>query len=72
MKVAPTFGGATDGVTLEGPLAAVMRRAAYLYRQPTDQQRLRVASSWAQQGAKQAAQLAQDILAGRGPGSASS
>jgi len=24
-------------VTLEGPLAGVLRRAAYLYRQPTDQ-----------------------------------
>ena len=26
-------------MTLEGPLAGVLRRAAYLYRQPTDQVR---------------------------------
>lgn len=44
-------GGATSdsGVTLEGPLAAVLRRVAYLYRQPTNEQRLNVASSWVQQ-----------------------
>ena len=29
----------SPGVTLEGPLAGVLRRAAYLYRQPTDQVR---------------------------------
>jgi NADH dehydrogenase FAD-containing subunit len=38
-----------NGVTLEGPLAAVIRRAAYLYRQPTNEQRLNVATSWIQQ-----------------------
>lgn len=32
------LGDATaPGVTLEGPLAGILRRAAYLYRQPTDQ-----------------------------------
>lgn len=27
----------SPGITLEGPLAGVLRRAAYWYRQPTDQ-----------------------------------
>ena len=47
------LGGGGDGggsdVTVEGPLAAAMRRAAYLYRQPTNEQRLSVASGWLQQ-----------------------
>lgn len=64
VKVNTTFAGASDGVTLEGPLAAVVRRAAYLYRQPTDQQRLRVAASWAGEATKQAADVARKILAG--------
>ena len=38
-----------DDVTLEGPLAQAMRRAAYLYRQPTNEQRISVASGWLQQ-----------------------
>ena len=40
---------ATDpdsGVTVEGPLGAALRRAAYLYRQPTNEQRINVAASW--------------------------
>mmetsp|Transcript_8825 Transcript_8825/g.15280 ORF Transcript_8825/g.15280 Transcript_8825/m.15280 type:complete len:459 (-) Transcript_8825:389-1765(-) len=36
----------TDGVTLEGPLGAALRRAAYLYRQPTNEQRINVAAEW--------------------------
>lgn len=64
VKVNTTFAGASDGVTLEGPLAALVRRAAYLYRQPTDQQRLRVAASWAGEATKQAAGIARSILAG--------
>ena len=64
VKVNTTFAGASDGVTLEGPLAQVVRRAAYLYRQPTDQQRLRVAASWAGEATKQAAEVARQILAG--------
>jgi hypothetical protein len=35
-----------DGVTVAGPLAALARRAAYLWRQPTDAQKLRVGQSW--------------------------
>ena len=64
VKVNTTYGGASDGVTLEGPLAAVLRRAAYLYRQPTDQQRLRVAGAWAGQAGKAAAEVARQLLAG--------
>lgn len=36
----------SPGVTLEGPLAGVLRRAAYLYRQPTDQVSLNHLSKW--------------------------
>lgn len=35
-----------NGLTLTGPLAQGLRRAAYLYRQPTNDQRLRTAASW--------------------------
>ncbi len=38
-----------SNVTLEGPVAAAVRRIAYLYRQPTNEQRLQVASNWIQQ-----------------------
>ena len=69
VKVNTTFAGASDGVTLEGPLAAVVRRAAYLYRQPTDQQRVRVAASWAGEIGKQAAEMARNVLAGGSGGS---
>ncbi len=75
MRINPTLGGSSDGVTLEGPLAAALRRVAYLYRQPTDEQRVRVAASWAQQAAQQAANIAQQVLTGgitgRGPGTSS-
>lgn len=64
VKLSTTYAGASDGVTLEGPLAAALRRVAYLYRQPTDQQRFRVAASWASQTGAQAARLARQILAG--------
>lgn len=37
----------SPGVTLEGPLAGVLRRAAYLYRQPTDQVRPQPFRAWA-------------------------
>lgn len=47
-----------SSVTLEGPLAALARRAAYLYRQPTNEQRINVASSWLQQAAKMAGGIA--------------
>jgi hypothetical protein len=47
VSVDTTFGGASDGITIEGPFGALVRRAAYLLRQPTDAQRLNVVSSWA-------------------------
>ncbi|KAG2494467.1 hypothetical protein HYH03_007519 [Edaphochlamys debaryana] len=50
--------GADSGVTVEGPLAAILRRGAYLYRQPTNEQRLSVAASWLKQGLEAAASLA--------------
>lgn len=46
-------------MTLEGPLAAVLRRAAYLYRQPTNGQRLSVATEWI----GQASSIASGLLA---------
>jgi len=52
---------AQGGVTLEGPLAQLLRRAAYLYRQPTGEQRLSVAASWVQQAAEVAARAAQEL-----------
>ena len=69
VQVSTTYGGASDGVTVDGPLGALLRRAAYLYRQPTDQQRLRVAASWAGQASKEAIDLARNLLAGGRPGS---
>jgi NADH:ubiquinone reductase (non-electrogenic) len=45
---------AAAGVTIEGPLAQLLRRGAYLYRQPTGEQRLAVAASWLQQAASAA------------------
>lgn len=36
-------------VTVEGTLGQLIRRAAYLYRQPTGEQRLEVGSKWLQQ-----------------------
>lgn len=68
VRLGGSYGGAADGVTLEGPLAAAVRRAAYLYRQPTDQQRLRVAASWAQQVVEEGSKLTAALLSGRLPG----
>ncbi len=59
VKLSGSYGGAGGGVTLEGPLAAALRRAAYLYRQPTLEQQLRVAGGWAQQATSQL----RDVLA---------
>lgn len=47
VSVNTTFGGASDGITIEGPFGALLRRAAYLYRQPTDEQKVQVIRSWA-------------------------
>jgi len=61
VSVNTTYVGASDGVTVEGPLGALLRRAAYLYRQPTDMQRLNVVGSWGNLAAKQlTAMLAQN------------
>ncbi|GLC41561.1 hypothetical protein PLESTB_000701900 [Pleodorina starrii] len=51
-------GSGSGGVTVEGPLAALLRRGAYLYRQPTNEQRISVASSWLRMGLEAAAALA--------------
>eukprot|EP00798_Chlamydomonas_sp_ICE-L_P026353 gene26353-17449_t len=49
-----------NGVTIEGPIASAIRRAAYLYRQPTNEQRISVASNWL----SKAASLASDMSRG--------
>jgi len=46
VSIDTTFAGASDGVTIAGPAGALLRRVAYLYRQPTDGQRLSVVSGW--------------------------
>ena len=65
ITVQTTYAGASDGVTVEGPLGALLRRAAYLYRQPTDVQRLSVLRSWTDLFAKQARSLARDSVTGK-------
>ena len=42
--------------TVDGPIAALLRRAAYLYRMPTDAHRAKLAGSWLEQSAKFAAE----------------
>lgn len=37
-------------VTLDGAAAAVLRRLAYLYRMPTNEQRVKIGTKWVQQG----------------------
>ena len=44
------------------PLAAALRRAAYLYRMPTNEHRAKLATSWLEQGAELAAKEAPGIL----------
>jgi hypothetical protein len=63
--------GGNDGssLTLEGPLAQLLRRAAYLYRQPTNEQRFSVAASWIEQAVTTAARLAAEASAAGGRGS---
>ena len=48
----------TSGVTLEGITGGLIRRAAYLYRQPTNDHRVRVGLSWMSQAVKDAADMA--------------
>ena len=47
------------GVTLDGPLGAFIRRAAYLYRQPTQEHRLEVGNDWLQRVKDQASRGSQ-------------
>ncbi|CAK0735911.1 hypothetical protein CVIRNUC_000660 [Coccomyxa viridis] len=56
---------AGQAVTVEGYLASALRRAAYLYRQPTAEHRLSVGASWLQQAASDGASLAQRVLSGQ-------
>ncbi len=67
VKLSGSYGGTADGVTLEGPLAAVLRRAAYLYRQPTLEQQLRVAGGWAQNASKELRRVLAAAAAGVPP-----
>lgn len=76
--VGVTLTGGDGGVTVGGPLAAVMRRAAYWYRQPTNGQKLRVGASWLSaglqeiQGAVPSRQAGKAGASSRGNGSDSS
>ncbi|KAA6425645.1 MAG: hypothetical protein FRX49_04542 [Trebouxia sp. A1-2] len=45
------------GLTLQGPLAGLVRRATYLYRQPTDQHKLQVGRDWLQKAAEEAERM---------------
>lgn len=62
--------GGEAGVTVEGPLAALMRRAVYLYRQPTGEQRINVATQWLAQGAQIANSTLSYLQSRSGPGKA--
>lgn len=42
----------SDQPLIDGPLAALLRRAAYLYRMPTDEHRVKLATNWLQQSAQ--------------------
>jgi NADH:ubiquinone reductase (non-electrogenic) len=37
-------------ITLEGPAAATLRRLAYLYRMPTNEHRIKIATKWISDG----------------------
>ena len=50
----------SKGLTLQGPLGGLVRRAAYLYRQPTDRHRFKVGRDWVQS----ALDSAQGMLSG--------
>eukprot|EP01026_Neomeris_dumetosa_P045265 TRINITY_DN3832_c0_g2_i2.p1 TRINITY_DN3832_c0_g2~~TRINITY_DN3832_c0_g2_i2.p1 ORF type:complete len:527 (-),score=54.82 TRINITY_DN3832_c0_g2_i2:180-1760(-) len=53
--------GGDQGITVEGPFGGIVRRAAYLYRQPTDEHRVRVGARWLQQGLKDAQDIAREF-----------
>eukprot|EP01025_Chloroclados_australasicus_P060222 TRINITY_DN770_c0_g3_i1.p1 TRINITY_DN770_c0_g3~~TRINITY_DN770_c0_g3_i1.p1 ORF type:complete len:533 (-),score=56.93 TRINITY_DN770_c0_g3_i1:358-1956(-) len=53
--------GGDNGLSIDGPMGGLIRRAAYLYRQPTDEHRVRVGMSWLQQGLKDAQDIAREF-----------
>lgn len=50
VQLLPLLGGGEEGASLSGPLAALLRRAAYVYRMPTAGQQAAVGLSWLQRG----------------------
>jgi hypothetical protein len=66
-RLTPSGNGSGAGVTLEGPIAGLLRRAAYMYRQPTNEQRLQVGSEWLAAAAQEGANVASRLLGGRSP-----
>lgn len=58
-----------EGLVVEGPVAQLLRRAAYLYRQPTNEQRLSVAASWIEQAVTTAARVAAELSSAGSKGS---
>jgi NADH:ubiquinone reductase (non-electrogenic) len=66
------LGSGSSSLTVEGPLAQLLRRTAYLYRQPTNEQRLNVAASWLEQAVTAAARLAAEVSATGSSASSSS
>jgi NADH:ubiquinone reductase (non-electrogenic) len=57
-----------SGLTLEGPLAGALRRAAYWYRQPTGGQRVSVGREWLQAAAGEVAGAVRRRQGGGGKG----
>jgi hypothetical protein len=66
-RLTPDSNGAGAGVTLEGPLAGALRRAAYLYRQPTNEQRVSVGTEWLAAAVAETSAAASRVLAGKSP-----
>jgi len=52
----------SESALIDGPLAALLRRATYLYRMPTDEHRAKLALNWAQQSAQFAVEEGPAIL----------
>jgi NADH:ubiquinone reductase (non-electrogenic) len=47
---------------VDGPAAAALRRAAYLYRMPTNEHRAKLAAEWIEQGARAALEEGPEVL----------
>lgn len=58
--------GSSKGLTIEGPLAGVLRRGAYWYRQPTLEQRIGVGQAWLQRFVNDATSAAAGAFASSG------